>query len=107
MSSDNKEQLLTDSSEITPMEMAVSPPKKLKTHEGYDPEKSTTTTDALRAFLQVALSGDIKQVPGIGEVNAMVLSTTHCVDPCVQCPGITTSYELLGKFLLCKTQGNM
>ena len=68
--------------------------------EGYNPDRSTTTTEALRAWLAAPITGNLLEVPGIGEGNVLKLATANNGgDP------ICTSYELFGKFFLLKSPG--
>ncbi len=61
----------------------------------YDPNKSQTSTDTLAAFIQAPITGNIREVPGIGKVAAERLAAQ----------GITTTFGLIGQFLMFKQQG--
>ena len=56
---------------------------------GYDPSRSLVGPDKLSDFLRSPLERKITSVPGIGKVVAASMAEE----------GITTSYQLVGKFL--------
>ena len=58
----------------------------------YKPTASRTSDDTLATFITAELEGTLKQVPGVGDVNERILRDN----------GITTSHQLLGKFLTFK-----
>ena len=55
----------------------------------YHPQRSTTSADTLARFIRSPLNGDLNAVPGIGPVAIEELKEA----------GITTSYQLLSKFM--------
>mmetsp|Transcript_1578 Transcript_1578/g.2611 ORF Transcript_1578/g.2611 Transcript_1578/m.2611 type:complete len:118 (-) Transcript_1578:118-471(-) len=63
--------------------------------EGFHPEKSRVDEVALSDFIRAPLSGDLKQVPGIGPATEKLLKE-H---------GISTSYALIGQYLSLKQEG--
>ena len=62
--------------------------------EGFDVNKSVLSDESIAAFVDEPLSSDITTVPGIGEASAAQLATSD--DPA---DVITTTHQLLGKFL--------
>jgi hypothetical protein len=70
------------------------------THEGYDPSKSTTSPEAMRTWLSQPVVEDIRQIPGIGDKNAEILSLNNDIES-----GISTTFELLGKYLMLRKKG--
>lgn len=55
----------------------------------FDPRRSNFNPDALAAFIRAPLVKDLLSVPGIGEKNLNLLKKD----------GITTTHQLIGKFL--------
>jgi len=74
--------------------------QEIRHDEGYNPDKSTTTVEALQSWLAAPVTGNLLEVPGIGEGNILKFaSSNNGQDP------ICTTYELFGKFLLIKSPG--
>mmetsp|Transcript_1865 Transcript_1865/g.1675 ORF Transcript_1865/g.1675 Transcript_1865/m.1675 type:complete len:120 (-) Transcript_1865:81-440(-) len=63
--------------------------------EGYHPEKSKVSADKLSDFVRLQLSGDLKEVPGIGPKTEEALKAA----------GISTTFGLIGKYLTLKEEG--
>lgn len=61
----------------------------------YDPARSTVTEDRLAAFINLKLTGDLQEVPGIGPANEKVFREQD----------ISTTFGLIGKFLMFKEEG--
>ena len=73
---------------------------------GYDRERSQVSDDKLSEWLGADLTECIMSVPGIGPSAATALSldvTNECGE--VSDPGITTTFQLLGKFLHLRQAG--
>mmetsp|Transcript_10588 Transcript_10588/g.15872 ORF Transcript_10588/g.15872 Transcript_10588/m.15872 type:complete len:127 (+) Transcript_10588:83-463(+) len=68
--------------------------------EGFDPNRSQVGEDKLAAFLQAEVSEEISSVPGIGPRAKELLAKEVEGDQ-----AITTTYQLIGKFLTLKGQG--
>ena len=60
----------------------------------YHPSNSTTSSAGLASWLKSPITGDIKQVPGVGPRSAEKLREA----------GITSTEGLIGKFLMMKDQ---
>jgi hypothetical protein len=60
----------------------------------YDPNKTGISVDALAHFLSADIEGPTTQVPGVGRDTQAKLAAV----------GITTTYQLLGKFLMLKAE---
>ena len=78
---------------------------KAKHDEVFDPSKSTTTPETLDKFLKAPLTGNLTEIPGIGEVHSGVLMKATM--PLQGCPDIhiRTSYQLFGAYLGCRQHG--
>ena len=59
--------------------------------KGYDPNRTRVSDDTHANWLRSPLKGDITEVPGLGIATATKMAT--CEDK------ITTTYQLLGKYL--------
>jgi hypothetical protein len=64
----------------------------LSTHRSYDPVKSGANVEKIAMFVGADLEGPLSQIPGIGADATAKLAEV----------GITTSFQLLGKFLTFK-----
>jgi hypothetical protein len=60
----------------------------------FNPKKSRVSEETMANFLRNQLTGDLKEVPGIGEITEHFLKQQ----------GIDTTFQLLGKFLSFKSQ---
>jgi hypothetical protein len=67
------------------------------TTKGFDPNRTRVTDDTQAEWLRTIITGDLREVPGVG--NTTIMKLAECSD------NITTTYQLLGKFLLLKGQG--
>ena len=67
--------------------------------DGFDPSKSQVADDKLAEFLDAALEGDIKSVPGIGPAAAGKLASGAADDQ------VTSTYQLIAKFLYFRGAG--
>jgi predicted flap endonuclease-1-like 5' DNA nuclease len=56
----------------------------------FNPNKSRVTDDQMMAWLDKDVSGNLLEVPGIGDTSVEIMATC----------GITTTWQLFGKFLL-------
>ena len=65
------------------------------TDVGYNPNRSRTDPDKLAEFIQKPITGKLTEVPGLGDVTEKLLKEE----------GITTTYQLFGKFLMLKDEG--
>mmetsp|Transcript_124052 Transcript_124052/g.243347 ORF Transcript_124052/g.243347 Transcript_124052/m.243347 type:complete len:117 (-) Transcript_124052:92-442(-) len=63
--------------------------------EGFHPEKSRVNADSLADFIRAQLTGDLNEVPGVGAATIKILNEN----------GISTTYQLLGKYLMLKEEG--
>ena len=63
--------------------------------EGYDANRSCTNPERLANFIQLQITGNLLEVPGIGIATVKILNDS----------GITTTFQLMGKFLSLKDQG--
>eukprot|EP01033_Poteriospumella_lacustris_P016704 gene16704-11957_t len=63
--------------------------------EGYHPEKSRVSADTLADFIRSPISGNLDEVPGVGPATIEILKAN----------GITTTFQLLGQYLLLKDDG--
>lgn len=73
--------------------------------EGFDPSKSRVSTDTMEKWRNSNISGDLTEVPGIGEKAAEKLADHP--DPN---QSITNTYQLFGAYLNLKgvdDEGNM
>jgi hypothetical protein len=61
----------------------------------FDPNRSRVTEDALADFIKTPLSGDLLEVPGIGEKTVEILVAA----------GVVNTYQLIGKFITLKSMG--
>ncbi|TMW66543.1 hypothetical protein Poli38472_004308 [Pythium oligandrum] len=64
--------------------------------DGYDPQKSRVAVDTLADFLRAPLTGDLKEVPGIGDIAAGKLAAGEDGDR------VENTFQLIGKFLMLK-----
>ena len=62
--------------------------------EHYHPGKSRVADSAVADFLRAPITGDILEVPGIGEASAKALRVA----------GISTTFGLIGKYLSLKEE---
>jgi hypothetical protein len=62
---------------------------------GYHPERSIVNEDRFADFIRSPITGDLLEIPGIGPVAQDQLRKNH---------GITTTYQLLGKYLSFKDE---
>jgi hypothetical protein len=62
---------------------------------GYNPARSRTDPDRLAEFIQSRITGRLTEVPGLGEATENLLREQ----------GITSTYQLFGKFLMLKDEG--
>ena len=67
---------------------------------GFDVNRSQVSATALADFLAEETREDITSVPGIGLVAAAMLATDLDTEP-----GVTTTYQLIGMFLLMRKPG--
>ena len=58
----------------------------------FYPNRSRTNPNKLAEFIHAPITGDLSEVPGIGAKTAELLSTN----------GVSTTYQLFGKFLMFK-----
>ena len=65
------------------------------TDKGYNPARSRNDPNKLAEFIQSRITGDLTEVPGLGDVTANLLRNQ----------GITTTYQLFGKFLSFMDEG--
>jgi predicted flap endonuclease-1-like 5' DNA nuclease len=56
---------------------------------GYNPSSSRTSDDTIASFITAELEGSLDHVPGVGPANKRLLNDA----------GVTTTYQLMGKFL--------
>lgn len=75
-------------------------PGKTHTEEKYNPLLCDVSNEFLEGWVRSPLVEDIRTVPGVDYKNANLLAVSSPAGD-----GITTSYQLLGVFLLCKGQG--
>jgi len=80
--------------EWKPME---TPDLQVVRSSAYDPNKSQVTEDRLATWLAEDMSSDIQSVPGIGSATAKKIA--------VDDDGVTTTHQLIGRFLTLKTPG--
>lgn len=64
--------------------------------EGYNPSKSKVHEDVLADFLRAPISGNLYEVPGIGEEAIQKLASGRKKDR------IENTFQLIGKFLMLK-----
>lgn len=73
---------------------------------GYDPERSQVSDDKLSEWLEAEMTEDLTSVPGIGSRAATALSLDATNESGeVSDPGITTTFQLFGKFLHLRQAG--
>ncbi len=65
---------------------------------GYDPKKSRVSESTMSDWMRSKITGEITDVPGIGPGAAAKLASGESDDQ------ITTTYQLIGKFLMLKGQ---
>lgn len=70
-------------------------PSNAAGYDGYHPNRSRVSASALADFIRAPVTGNLREVPGIGEVTAKLLAKD----------GVDTTHALLGKFLTMKTAG--
>ena len=63
--------------------------------QGYDPSRSRNDPDKLARFIQAPITGDLEEIPGLGPVTKEKMIAE----------GISTTYQLFGKFLMLKDEG--
>ncbi|KAL3943276.1 MAG: hypothetical protein SGBAC_002647 [Bacillariaceae sp.] len=69
--------------------------------DGYDPRKSKVSDDTMEVWNSSQVSGDLKEVPGIGPAAVKKLAEAD------EGPDkITNTYQLFGKFLMLKGPGH-
>ena len=68
--------------------------------EGYDPRKSKVSDSTMETFRTGAITGEITEVPGIGEAAKKKLAEGEGDDR------ITNTYQLFGKFFMLKGPGH-
>mmetsp|Transcript_14373 Transcript_14373/g.23788 ORF Transcript_14373/g.23788 Transcript_14373/m.23788 type:complete len:114 (-) Transcript_14373:193-534(-) len=61
----------------------------------FDPKRSTVQDDKLAEFVNLQLSGDLTEIPGIGPAAVKTLADQ----------GVSTSFGLIGKYLMFKEEG--
>jgi len=66
----------------------------------FDPAKSQASPATLAKFLVDEIDEDVTSVPGIGPAAKKLLATGSADDP-----AITTTYQLIGKFLMLRSEG--
>lgn len=64
--------------------------------DGYDPQKSRVAEDTLADFLRAPLTGDLLEVPGIGNAAVAKLASPESGE------SVKNTFQLIGKFLLLK-----
>ncbi len=64
--------------------------------DGYDPQKSRVAEDTLADFLRAPLTGDLTEVPGIGNAAVGKLAEGD------ENEKVTNTFQLIGKFLMLK-----
>lgn len=62
---------------------------------GYNPNFSQTNPDRLAAFIQASITGDLKEVPGVGPATIKILKENK----------ISTTFALFGIYLSLKEEG--
>jgi len=62
---------------------------------GFDPNKSQISIDRLAEFIQTQITGDLSEVPGLGDFGIKKLKKEN----------ISTTFALMGKFLILKEKG--
>ena len=62
---------------------------------GYNPNRSRNDPNKLAEFIQAPITGGLTEVPGLGKVTEDLLKGE----------GITSTYQLFGKFLMLKDEG--
>eukprot|EP01035_Chromulina_nebulosa_P019790 gene19790-25731_t len=93
--------LINQSQGFSPQNVVISPlgepPGNLNISkhpvEGFDPAKSTISSENMRAWIQKQVSGHLQEVPGIGEINEKHLMNEDNE------MGVSTTFQLIGKFL--------
>ncbi len=75
-------------------------PSSAGAEEKYNPFAADFSKETLEAWLKEPLSEDIKNIPGVDYKTANLLSISSPAGD-----GISTSFQLLGVFLLCKGLG--
>mmetsp|Transcript_12071 Transcript_12071/g.28759 ORF Transcript_12071/g.28759 Transcript_12071/m.28759 type:complete len:115 (+) Transcript_12071:244-588(+) len=63
---------------------------------GYDPSKTEASTKGIAEFVGSEIVEDITSVPGVGPAAKTALAAA----------GVTTTYQLVGKFLQCRGEGS-
>lgn len=63
--------------------------------DGYDPNRSQNDPDRLAEFIQAPITGDLKEVPGVGPASIKKFAEA----------GVSTTYGLIGKYLSLKEEG--
>eukprot|EP01031_Cornospumella_fuschlensis_P023869 gene23869-28899_t len=61
----------------------------------FNPNKSKVSDARLADFIQAPLTGDLNEVPGIGPATVELLKKE----------GISTTFQLIGKYLSLKDEG--
>lgn len=67
-------------------------------HKNYDPTASRVAENTLADFLRAPLTGDLKEVPGIGRAYVIKLRQGEDGDR------VENTFQLFGKFLLFKVR---
>ncbi|GBG26083.1 Hypothetical Protein FCC1311_023032 [Hondaea fermentalgiana] len=67
---------------------------------GFDANRSMVNEDALAAFLASPITGNITEVPGIGDGAKRLLARSFGNES-----SVTTTYQLIGKFLTLRKAG--
>ena len=62
---------------------------------GYDPNRTLLNPHHLGAFIQAPIKGNLLEVPGIGPATVKAMNEA----------GMTTTFELIGKYMSLKAQG--
>ena len=63
--------------------------------QGYNPSRSRNDPAKLAQFIQAPITGDLEEIPGLGRVNKAKMNAE----------GVSTTYQLFGKFLMLKDEG--
>lgn len=66
---------------------------------GYDPKRSALKDDRLIDFIRAPITGDLLEVPGIGDAAVEAMAKMEGNDPST-C--VTTTFQLIGKFISLK-----
>lgn len=77
--------------------------------KAFHPQDSRVSADALARFINAEISGDLHEVPGVGDKTIELLSRASTAitasGTTVTIPGITCTFGLIGVFLMFKNHG--